>query len=56
MCKYKKDIKNILKVFFAEDPELLEQIILRYAYKYKLVEIEDNKFVLTNKGKKIFKG
>ena len=52
MSKYKKLLHISLKLILENDTSTLEQVILRYAYNDKLVELKGNNFVLTNKGKK----
>ena len=52
MSKYKKLLRISLKLILENDTSTLEQVILRYAYNDKLVELKGNDFVLTNKGKK----
>ena len=57
---FKKLMKVVLSELFAhQDPNytLIEQVILRYAYKKKFVTLdqETNEFVLTKKGMKLIK-
>lgn len=56
MRKYKKLLRISLKLILENDTSTLEQVILRYAYNDKLVELKGNDFVLTNKGKKFLGG
>ena len=52
MSKYKKLLRISLKLILENDISTLEQVILRYAYNDKLLELKGNVFILTKKGKK----
>lgn len=50
---YDKFLKILIEIIFEEektDYEYLEQVILRHAYSRGLVELKNDKFVLTEKG------
>lgn len=53
---YDKFLKILLAIIFEEektDYEYLEQVILRHAYSQGLVELKENKFVLSKKGQEV---
>lgn len=52
MRKYKKLLRISLKLVLENDTKTLEDVVLRYAYNDKLVELNGNNFILTNKGEK----
>lgn len=56
MSKYKKLLRISLKLILENDISTLEQVILRYAYNDKLLELKGNVFNLTKKGKKFLGG
>ena len=56
MSKYKKLLRISLKLILENDISTLEQVILRYAYNDKLLELKGNVFTLTKKGKKFLGG
>ena len=56
MSKYKKLLRISLKLILENDISTLEQVILRYAYNDKLLELKGNVFILTKKGKKFLGG
>lgn len=49
MSKYKKLLRISLKLILENDISTLEQVILRYAYNDKLLELKGNVFTLTKK-------
>ena len=49
MSKYKKLLRISLKLILENDISTLEQVILRYAYNDKLLELKGNDFILTKK-------
>ena len=54
----KKILQAMLSILYDEenenpDYELLEQVILRYAYHHKYVAVVDDEFILTKKGEKL---
>lgn len=54
MSKYKKMLRICLKLIYENELEILETVILNYAYNDKFVEFKNkgNEFILTKKGKR----
>lgn len=56
---YDKFLKILIEIIFEEektDYEYLEQVILRHAYSRGLVELKNDKFVLSKKGQDVLYG